>query len=111
MSAKHTPGPWMVGGDRPGDSSAMALMIYCDDSLGSRVADCSESGHGIPREQDYANARLIAAAPDLLALARQYASECGECNGTGNSGNEVLGDEDCEACEDIRTVIAKAERA
>lgn len=55
-----------------------------------------------------ANGRLIAAAPDLLALAKQYASECAECDGTGR---EPYTDEfrECEECRDIRLVIAKAE--
>jgi hypothetical protein len=61
-------------------------------------------------EDDAANASLIAAAPDLLALARQYASECGECDG----GGYVLGRnaeptaDPCPDCADIRSVIAKA---
>jgi len=67
-------------------------------------------------------ARLFAAAPDLLALAKQYASECADCGGTGRivtrSGGSGWGDggpdvheeaERCGECEDIRAVIAKAE--
>lgn len=57
----HTPGPWELG-----DTSDTELMVYCNDSLGSRVADCHNSGHGITTQQDHANARLIAAAPDLF---------------------------------------------
>lgn len=49
-------------------------MIYCDDSLGSRVADCSRSGYGISMEQELANARLIAAAPELLAALKAVMS-------------------------------------
>lgn len=58
---------------------------------------------------------LVKAAPDLLALARQYASECGECTGKGvihvkqwPGGIEVDGERDCEDCADVRKVIAKA---
>lgn len=65
-----------------------------------------------------ANARLGAAAPELLALAKKYASECAECGGRGfntqagepftpeASNNEVI---PCDDCADIRAVIAKAE--
>lgn len=60
--AKHTPGPWEVG------EGKMSLMVYCDDSLGSRVADLSNSGHGITIEQDKANVRLIAAAPEMFSV-------------------------------------------
>lgn len=70
-----------------------------------------------------ANAHLIATAPDLLALAKQYASECSECNGTGlrtiSYGGDGFGnrcaaradadDQPCPDCEDIRKVIDKAE--
>lgn len=56
---------------------------------------------------------MIAAAPDLLALAKLYASECGECDGTGygmvDTGMPVDSRVDCRACADIRKVIAKAE--
>lgn len=51
----------------------------------------------------------------LLALAKQYASECSGCDGTGNA-NRFLDDsgipsstEDCEDCADIRAAINKAE--
>lgn len=67
-------------------------------------------------------ARLVAAAPALLAVAKQYASECSDCGGTGRivtrSGGSGWGDggpdvheevEHCSECEDIRAVIAKAE--
>ena len=63
----HTPGPWGVGNE---DKNESPLMVYCNDSLGSRVADVSMSGHGITTAQDRANARLIAAAPDLLAVCK-----------------------------------------
>ena len=53
-----------------------------------------------------ANARLIAAAPELLALAIQYASECGECDGTGCDAVGHIGA--CEECAPIRQVIEKA---
>lgn len=50
----------------------------------------------------------------LLALAKQYASECSGCDGTGlfkhtaESWGERAG-EPCQDCADIRAVIAKAE--
>jgi hypothetical protein len=64
--------------------------------------------HGVPA--------LIEASPELLALARQYASECAECDGAGlvtittyPGGIEVDNDDQpCPACTDIRAVIAKA---
>jgi len=66
MSAKHTEGPWMANG----------YNIYQSGRKGTRhVAEVAYTGphHTPPHEypascrlQDEANARLIAAAPDLL---------------------------------------------
>ncbi len=54
MSAKHTLGPWHIG-MKPGP------MVY--GGLGEQVADCRGCGLGESRH----NARLIAAAPEMLA--------------------------------------------
>jgi hypothetical protein len=75
-AAKHTPGPWEVWGDhvvirKPNRAGAMIAGNVCTTSLSPR-----QTNHG-PR-QDYpsakaeqaANARLIAAAPDLLTACR-----------------------------------------
>lgn len=52
-------------------------------------------------------ALLIAAAPKLLEVAKQYAFECGECDGTGL---DAVGHEGaCEDCAHIRAAIAAAE--
>lgn len=61
MNAQHTPGPWQYDEDslRPGWYSIYhnGPLAYCGDTT-------AEPGDG------EANARLIAAAPDLLAAAR-----------------------------------------
>jgi len=54
MKTQHTPGPWKIG-DR--------LNVYCE-SLGTWVADCNRITNF--SDENIANARLIAAAPDLL---------------------------------------------
>lgn len=86
-------------------------LFYMDMEVADTVG-CF-SGY-VPRDV----ATLVEAAPDLLALARQYASECAECGGS----NEVIkndrgGDPDhdraepCAACADIRKVIDAAVRS
>lgn len=62
----HTAGPWEVGVKGNGAPG----YVYCDNALGSAVAIV----YGAPllhsvfsRAEEEANARLIAAAPDLLA--------------------------------------------
>lgn len=68
MTSKHTPGPWKVfnGTDVYPDD---------DDTEGMRyIADCAPVYDDLSFEQRRANARLIAAAPDLLAVARIIAA-------------------------------------
>ncbi len=59
MKTQHTPGPWKIGAK---------LGIYCK-NLGTMIANCDHTTN-FP-EENLANARLIAAAPDLLAALRQ----------------------------------------
>lgn len=58
--------------------------------------------------------KLLVAATELLALAKQLASECGGCSGTGlvwryTADHQPLAEEPCPDCADIRAVIDKAE--
>jgi hypothetical protein len=67
MSAKYTPGPWVVGID--GTGSALWPHIYTEDDY--EVAQISDNTivNGEPGPVDrmaLANAHLIAAAPELL---------------------------------------------
>ena len=58
------------------------------------------------------HAALIGAAPELLAMVKRYASECGYCDGNGFAeeieGNQIV-HVPCRECADTRAVIAKAE--
>lgn len=63
--AKHTPGPWRVFIAKGGHA-----IIGIGELTGEGVADC---GFGVWRggsEEAMANARLIAAAPELLEAAQ-----------------------------------------
>jgi hypothetical protein len=101
MSGQHTPGPWVYG---VRDDGSIWL------SLGDFRTGPHFQGDLVASEDD---ARLICAAPDLLALARRYASECAECGGRGEftahredpGGHSVL---ECWECEGIRAVIERA---
>ena len=101
MSAEkvaHTPGPWRVGGSYVLAPDGFVALVGC---IYRTFSVCD------------ANAALIAAAPDLLALAKRYASECAQCDGDGRilvTFNDREAEYDpCEACADIRAVIEKAE--
>lgn len=58
MTTQHTPGPWITG-----DAAIWAL----DDCEFHAIVDCPLNQTCRDTETAWANARLIAAAPDLLA--------------------------------------------
>lgn len=57
MNAKHTPGPWIW-------SAGLSIWRESDSQIVSSVA-CDSVFN--PTEEEVSNARLISAAPDLLA--------------------------------------------
>jgi hypothetical protein len=59
METKHTPGPWSL----KRENGRFAIIPDCR----SPIALAYTAFNGLPQEKDEANARLIAAAPDLLA--------------------------------------------
>lgn len=68
METKHTPGPWR-------QDSLGGTSIWAEPRGGACIADCeadSFSGRtqSRPLDERVANARLIAAAPELLAVAQ-----------------------------------------
>lgn len=77
MSAwKYTPGEWTVGTN--------GGFVWAGEQLIASVFPCEEG-----RELEMrANARLIAAAPDGLAAARQALDEC--CDLIGTSAGDAL---------------------
>ncbi len=73
MSAKHTQGPWDPAANWP---PGMSMVCHHDGSGWRPVADCAVSGDAAE-----ANARLIAAAPELLEalkLAEPYVRAAGK---------------------------------
>ena len=91
MSAKHTPGPWQtmeVGDDivrlAVADESGLSVLTVVTDGDAQFAAVYSE-----------ADARLIAAAPELLEFARSVVRYA------GSAGDDYLADK-------AREVIAKA---
>ena len=92
METKHTPGPW----ETPGEDGGERVICY-QDSTGKRrtlahVYDGEEFG------SMEANARLIAAAPELLAALQRSLNWLSSYSGDGALG----------AYEQARAAIAKA---
>ena len=95
--SKHTPAPWSLGS--PGDGEIGS--VYCDNSLGSRIAIVygpAQKFTIFPREEEEANARLIAAAPDLLeALEAMFAEGAGCPYATWTHAQHLAHDAICRA--------------
>jgi hypothetical protein len=68
MSTKHTPGPWFVG---YGTHSCAVYMKPVSEGwlVRDQIARFDRDGNG----EGEANAKLIAAAPELLAALKQWA--------------------------------------
>lgn len=101
MNAKHTPGPWMYSG--AGSIKRDYTAIGCTD--GETIATAwghSNSGFFVSEEEKEANARLIAAAPELLEALQEAISLIESIDGRDNS---------CDPRSDIsdlKAVVAKA---
>ncbi|MBU6190660.1 MAG: hypothetical protein KGR68_15195 [Betaproteobacteria bacterium] len=104
MSAKHTPGPWVLENrgykfivSKPGDGYITRDVCRMDASTMSAFAQ-------------EANARLIAAAPELLEALRVFVSAAypvtTEINPRGHAWSEAYLD---QALDNARAAIAKAE--
>lgn len=75
--AAHTPGPWIVCETEQQDavlSIEQDRMAITDEP--SIVADVDLCGDGISQSIGRANARLIAAAPELLAACQELLEIC-----------------------------------
>ena len=105
--ADHTPGTWAVSGER--DSRPLDIVQA---STGGLIATLEETfGYG---EADEANARLIAAAPELLAALEAAVRritddheclDCGSQRPDGRGGTDH--DQDC-IVPLLEAAIAKA---
>lgn len=74
--------------------------------FGRKVIATIGVGFAEPWEsQQRAHARLLLAAPDMLAKLEEIAGECAHCSGSGIAEDLHV---DCTECRDIRAVIAQA---
>lgn len=106
----HTPGPWNL--ELPDDSADFTLStIDVDADDEGRVRDYGRSiieGTLVSgtTEEIEANARLIAAAPDLLAALSNFF--CSDCATRAGQPHYPPMRQTCPSCAEARTAIAKA---
>ena len=104
MSAQHTPGPWFwdeepgMDCNLVGANGEKVLSWYEYEGMGFSIFD---------KDTDAANARLIAAAPDLLEAQETACSALVFADGllAGSGSSSVVID---VAIEETRAAIAKA---
>lgn len=106
----YTPGPWIVC---EGDSESQTVFIEQDracliDEEPSTIGEIDLSGEGIDEITGLANARLIAAAPELLQSLRDVLRYCVTPSGMSDKGKGRTPEQDA-AYTAARAAIAKAE--
>jgi hypothetical protein len=110
--SKHTPGPWQVMNDYDGATIVVANVDGETFSDGTSTFSydfvCDTYGDGDDDSRSkavaIANARLIAAAPDMLAALK--AMDAALCDGFGTQAARMAGR---KALIAVRAAIAKAE--
>ncbi len=104
MTTKHTPGPWVANGRH---------VVTANSTIAHQIIIASASAFD-PRSEHEANARLIAAAPDLLGalqeiieLATSEAETLSEL-GKDDEDTAMWAAQAWEMLEAARAAIAKA---
>lgn len=92
-TAQHTPGPWFADTENCG--GGMSIKTADGTSIGHTAAVRDPSYTEIRTPEAIANARLIAAAPDLLAACKEAL--------------ELLSHVGGPTCGKLKAAIAKAE--
>ena len=87
--SKHTQGPWMIYDDGDGEDSSDIINVWIDDRDGGEKYDIAAMLLDRPVGERKANARLIAAAPDLLAALEGLVSWFGEVNYDAFDSGEI----------------------
>lgn len=95
--ATFTPGPWVVGSNVTAGNKLEGCSIFAEkikDQIGWMRFDLDKENH--------ANARLIAAAPELLAQCKEFEKCLTHLINSGDSGADLERDK-------LREVLAKVE--
>ena len=88
-----TPGPWQIEDCTPGESTGLRFEVGTKDIVIARTTDGWKEAR--------ANARLIAAAPELLEQCKLFEKVLNEL--------VVMGEVDIEERDKLREILAKVE--
>ena len=89
--ATHTPGPWQIDDCTPGESTGLRFEVGTKDSVIARTTDGWKEAN--------ANARLIAAAPEMYDVLSELLDTLGLSRGYGFD----------EEYDKLREVLAKVD--
>ena len=92
--ATFTPGPWEIQDAGPGTIRGLRFRVITDEKVIAKTSDGLEEAR--------ANARLIAAAPDLLEQCKLFEKVLTHLINSGDSGADLERDK-------LREVLAKVE--
>ena len=111
---QYTPGPWTIDHQRIGPyGDPVALLCDVNDPMTGTVIDWPRGNYSgtamsIDDAENEANARLIAAAPDLLAIV-DYLAEAHRDGAQGTHFGALFGDDDITTLGDaVTAAIDKA---
>ncbi len=108
MSAQHTPGPWLHK-HRQGTDDMHRTEVYSKEYGG--IATCAWTpenlGRGVTGTYREANARLIAAAPDLLNALCELVRVCENCDVEPYNSNAPTENEYQSAMDAAEVAILK----
>ena len=92
--ATFTPGPWMIQDAGPGTIRGLRFRVITDEKVIAKTSDGLEEAR--------ANARLIAAAPELLEQCKLFEKVLTHLINSGDSGADLERDK-------LREILAKVE--
>lgn len=108
MNTKHTPGPWIIGDCHP-DNGAVRITSKKDHVCVLLNLPDDEASEEENREQVKANARLIAAAPELLSALKDLFKQCAMTHRYwGDGDNTRQADEAVERAKNLINTIEGA---
>ncbi len=110
--SKHTPGPWKVVSPKEGgclDQKENRLICTKINNHTYHIAETFQYRNGefnAPDGVSLANARLIAACPELFELLK--AAKCPCCDGSGGYYDNCGNPTQCQWCDETKQALAKA---